>query len=314
MVVAITGGTGFIGRRLAAALALAGHDVRVLTRKAAPAVQAPEGVVLFSGDLTGEGNLAAFVSDVDVLFHCAGEISQPSRMHDLHVGGTSRLIEAASGNVRHWVQLSSTGAYGPRREGVVLEGDPLRPIGPYETTKVASDELVTRAGQSGAFTFSILRPSVVFGSDMPNQSLFGMLRMIERGMFFFIGRPGASANYIHVDNVVQALIACGFERPAEGRTFNLSDYCTIERFAELSAQCLGVQPPTRRLPEWPVRLGAQLLQKLPGWPLKPSRVDALTSFVRYPSTCIESELHYRHTVSMAEGIADLVRGYRGRKA
>lgn len=311
MIIAVSGGTGFIGQRLTKAIAVAGHEARVLTRKPVDR-QVAEGVRYVSGDLAGDSDLSSFLAGVDVLFHCAGEISDPSRMEDLHVKGTARLIKAAEGKVRRWVQLSSTGAYGPRRAGEVLEGDALNPVGPYEVTKAVSDELVTHAAGQGAFSSVILRPSIVYGAGMPNQSLFAMLKMIEKGMFFFIGRAGASASYIHVDNVVQALLDCGLKPQADGKVFNLSDYCTMERFVQLMAESLGVAVPTRRLPEWPVRQAARFLEAFSEWPLKASRIDALTSFVRYPTDRIEHDLQYRHRVSMAEGIADLVRYYRKR--
>lgn len=312
MRVAVTGGTGFIGRRLVCALAAAGHEVRVLTRKSIDSAHSPIGVRYFQGDLTGASDLSGWLRDVDVLFHCAGEISDPSRMEDLHVKGTQRLAVAAAGKIGRWVQLSSTGAYGPRRSGVVLESDALNPVGPYETTKAVSDGLVSRTAGQGTFDHVILRPSIVYGAGMPNQSLFAMLRMIEKRLFFFIGHPGASANYIHVDNVVQALIDCGFKDEARGQTFNLSDYCTMEWFVEMMALELGVCTPAWRLPEWPVRRAANLLESIHGWPLKVSRVDALTSFVIFPAGKIEQSLQYGHVLSMSDGIADLVRFYRSR--
>ena len=253
-----------------------------------------------------------FLDGVDVLFHCAGEISNTHQMERLHVEGTRRLIGAASGRVRHWVQLSSTGAFGPHRHGDITEVDSLNPVGTYEISKVASDHLVIQASGEGSFTHSIVRPSIVFGGEMPNRSLFSMLRMIERRMFFFIGKPGASANYVHVDNVVHALMLCGFSPRSFGKSFNLSDYMTIEDFVYSMAVALGVSPPTKRLPERFVRFVSRLLGRVPGFPLTASRVDALTSFVRFPIDYIQEELGYHHPVTMSAGIADLVDGYKER--
>lgn len=281
--------------------------MKVLTRRMAG--DAAPGVTYLHGDLT-HAIPAAFLADVDVLFHCAGEISDPARMAALHIDGTRRLIDAAAGKVKRWVQLSSTGAYGARRAGEATETSTLAPVGVYEETKAAADELVRAAARQGAFPGVILRPATVFGADMPNRSLFAMLRMIEKGWFVFIGRPGASANYIHVANVTQALLDCALHPDAAGEIFNLSDDCTMEQFVQAMATALGVPPPHRRIPELPMRLAAQLFGKIPRWPLQPSRVDALTSFTRYPTTKIEKMLGYHHRLTMAEGIADLVAGYR----
>ncbi|MDR6671375.1 NAD-dependent epimerase/dehydratase family protein [Rhizobium sp. 1399] len=310
MRVAVTGGTGFIGGRLVEKLLAKGHETRILTRKQGSDDLRLRGARLFQGDLTSKSSLKDFVAGVDVLYHCAGEISRTELMEDLHINGTARLVNAASGEIQKWVQLSSTGAYGFPRAGMISEDQTPQPVGRYETSKLASDNLVAAASANGAFSSVILRPSIVYGAGMPNQSLFAMLRMIERGMFFFIGRPGASANYIHVENVVHALLLCATHSRASGKTFVLSDYCNIEEFVTLMASALGAPIPRRRIPERVIRGATVLLGKLPGWPLTPSRVDALTSFVRYSTKRIEDELDYRHPLSMSEGVADLVRHYR----
>lgn len=312
MLIAVTGGSGFIGRSLVRSLVKAGHDIRILTRKPDCADRSPLGIQYFQGDLTTDTDLSTFLDGVDILFHCAGEILNPARMVELHIKGTERLAHAAAGRVKRWVQLSSTGVYGPRREGVVLETDDLKPIGLYETSKVRSDELVAQFSAQGAFDHVILRPSIVFGSEMPNQSLFAMLRMIENRFFFYIGRPGASANYIHVDNVVKALIECGLKDEAKGQVFNISDYCTIEVFIEMMANALQCKTSFLRLPENLVRKISWCLQSFERWPLKESRIDALTSFVRYPINKIERYCNYSHAVDMSDGVADIVRFYRDR--
>lgn len=310
MKIAITGGTGFIGRHLTKSLIDAGHTLKVLTRAPHETNSNSSRLVYLYGDLSVESSLDAFVQDVDILFHCAGEVRSVAGMEDLHIQGTQRLINVAAGSIKRWVQLSSTGVYGFPRSGIIVEDSVNKPQGVYEITKSISDSLVTEASKRGAFECVILRPSVVFGADMPNQSLFSLLKIIESNKFFYIGSPGASANYIHVKNVVDALKLCAFSPRAAGAIYNLSDYSTWEDFVGMFAQSLGVRTPLLRAPELPIRLLATLLQKIPGWPLKPSRVDALTTFVKYSDLKIRQELGYSPCISIENAIADLVRGYR----
>lgn len=103
--------------------------------------------------------------------------------------GTERLLTAAQGEVGLWVQLSSTGVYGPVRSGVVDEERILAPVNSYERTKAAGDLLVQAAAKSGLKCF-ILRPSNIYGPDMPNQSLFQLIRMIDLGLFCHIDSRG----------------------------------------------------------------------------------------------------------------------------
>jgi nucleoside-diphosphate-sugar epimerase len=314
MIVAITGGTGFIGKKLVARLLEQGDTVRLLTRSS----MSPEKNALletYQCDLLTArvDQLSATLDGVDVLYHCAGQLKDTSSMRALHVDATQRLAEAASQRVGHWVQLSSVGVYGPVTEGTVTEDSVLNPIGEYEITKAESDRIVVDAATKGGFSYSILRPSNVFGAGMTNQSLFGMIGMIDRSMFFHIGKPGASANYIHVDNVVEGLIRCGTMPPAHGKTYNLSDHCTMEEFVEIIAGALGKDVPRMRLPEAPVRLFARCAGMIPGFPLTVARVDALTRRTVYPSAKIERELGYRHLETMEEGLLELLVAWKQKR-
>lgn len=310
MIVAITGGSGFIGRRLLMRHLALGDEVRVLSRRKPAHGSQFERVCWFEADLGAGGDFHNFVDDADVLYHCAGEVRDQALMPAVHVDGTRRLVEAASGRIGRWVQLSSTGAYGPRRDGLITEQTELKPQGTYEETKVASDLLVAEASRKGAFQHVILRPSIVYGATMPNRSLYGLISMVDRGLFFFIGRPGASANYVHVDNVVEALMLCGKLPQASGEVYNLSDHRTMEQFVAAIAGLLGCSVPRLRAPELPVRALAMLFGSFNRFPLTSSRVDALTGRAIYSSRKIEQELGYRHPLTMEAGLADLVQFWR----
>lgn len=301
MIAAVTGGTGFVGSALVARLLADGFsEVRVLTRRA-PAHAAFRPV---HGDIVKD-DLHAFTAGADVLFHCAGELRREDAMRAVHVEGTRRLIDAARGRVRRWVQLSSAGCYGlAQRQGTVDERSPLAPEGEYETTKVESDALVERAAGEGAFACVTLRPSIVFGPGMPNRSLYQLVSMVERGLFFFVGRH-AVATYVYVDDVADALIACATEMAASG-SYVLSDDRPMEAFIAAIAAAVGRgrQPPT--VPEWTARGVAAVLGWLPRFPLTPSRVDALSRRVRYSPERIQRDLGYTFRVSIEEGLRRLV--------
>lgn len=310
MLIAVTGGMGFIGRALVQAHIKRGDRVRVLSRRSQlhPALN---GVALYRGDLAAPVELLTpFVDGADILYHCAGEIQHPEKMHAVHVTGTQNLCAAASGRIGHWVQLSSVGTYGFHADGQITEDTQPNPAGTYEITKTLSDEEVMKASGRGAFSYSILRPSNVYAADMTNRHLFLMIEMIKRGRFFFIGRPGASANYIHVVNVADALMLCGSEPSSSGNVFNLSDYTTFEALVTMIADELGCHCPTLRLPERPVRWLSKAFGSLPGFPLTSSRINAMTTRCVYPIGKIQDELGYSHEVSMEEGIRELVRAWK----
>ena len=313
MNVAITGGTGFIGRKLVQRHLDRGDHVRVLSRRPLAVSGLPDSVELCEGDLTASGHIPPFVDRADVLYHCAGQLTDESGMRSLHVGGTGALVEAASRRIGHWVQLSSVGVYGLVSIGSITEQSPLNPVDEYEITKAESDELVINAAREGAFSCSVLRPSNVYAEDMTNQALFDLISMIERGLFFFVGNKGASANYIHVDNVVEGLIRCGTMQGAKDMIFNLSDHCSLEEFVGIICSELGCRYPKLRFPEAILRVMAGIMGKLPGFPLTVSRVDALTRRSVYSIRSIQEKLGYQHVISMEDGVTRLVSDYMKRK-
>lgn len=312
MIVAITGGTGFLGKHLIARHCARGDQVRYLTRK-----QAPEGIAsgsAFVGNLTSSvEHLREFVRGADVLYHCAAELHNEAEMQNTNVFGTANLIAAAGGEIGRWVQLSSTGVYGRKAFDDVYEDTAANPADAYEISKEASDKVLREAAQQQNFPCVMVRPSNVYGIDMPNRSLFQLISMIDRGLFFFIGRPGAVANYIHVENVVDALVLCATAKlSGNGRTYIVSDHRKLEEFVHIVAAALGKAPPRLRLPESLIRAVSMVAGGIPGFPLSLSRVDALTNRTVYRADRIISELGYENRISMEAGIGKLARYWKNR--
>jgi nucleoside-diphosphate-sugar epimerase len=309
LIIAITGGTGFIGKKLVLKHLENGDEVRIFSRRDPRDprdADLPATIKWFQGDLGLSDNMDSFVDKADILYHCAGEIRDESCMEAVHLHGTSLLIQASTGKIGRWVQLSSVGAYGLKQDGMVNESSTLNPLGMYEVTKAKSDELVVAASSMGSFEYVILRPSIVYGAGMSNRSLFSLISAIKKGFFVFIGKPGASANYVHVDNVVEALFLCGNNHNARGQIYNISDYRTLEEFVGIISSLLRKKVPVLRLAELPMRFLIKCIEWIPKFPLTKSRIDALTNKAHYPIDKIKNDLSYEHVVSMEEGLAEMV--------
>jgi nucleoside-diphosphate-sugar epimerase len=312
MIIAVTGGTGFIGRHLISRHLAQGDEVRYLTR-GNPWTEL-DGAIPFKGHLNSSiVDLRKFLAGAHVLYHCAAELRDEALMQATNVEGTANLLAAARGQVRRWVQLSSTGVYGNPRHQLITEDSAIAPVNAYEQSKAAADTRVLEAAAGHNLECVLLRPSNVYGIDMPNQSLFQLIRMIDKGWFFFIGRGGAVANYIHVENVIDALMLCGkADLPANGQAYIVSDHCLLKEFADIVAEALHKKPVPIRLPESWVRGMAGLGTKFAKFPLTASRIDAMTNTTVYKSDKIVSELGFRHAVSIREGIAELTRHWQTR--
>lgn len=307
MIIGITGATGLIGRYLSSAYMKKDDEVRMLSRNPPK----NDGCNWFQGDLIDNTvDLNLFLDGVDILYHCAGELENESQMEELHVKGTRNLAEAAVGRVKRWVQLSSVGVYGPKRFGLVNEMTPENPAGMYETTKAESDRVLVNIAEKEDMDYVILRPSNIFANDMKNRSIYQMIEMIRRKLFFYIGEPGAVVNYVHVSSVISALMLCGVHKNARNKIFIASDSIILENMVAKIAQGMGVKQPSLRLPERMIRNIVLMLQKLPGFPLTENRIDAMTSRARYDSSRIKRELGYKEEIPLTDHFRKLSENWK----
>lgn len=311
MLAVVTGGTGFVGQKLVARLIERGDTVRVISRRSHSIIGKGNSPRYIQCDLSiaNTSELSAYIDGADILFHCAGQLRNVSDMRALHVDGTRRLASAAQGHIKRWVQLSSVGVYGPVGRGMISESSVFNPQGEYERTKAEAERIVVEAAERGGFEFSTLRPSNIYAPSMTNQSLYALINMISKGVFFYIGKSGAVANYIHVNNVIDGLLLCASHDQARGHAFNISDTCNLEQFVDIISKNLGVASPRLRLSETLVRFIVGAFGWVPNVPLTASRVNALTTRAVYSTEKIETLLGYNPSVSMEAGLRDFVEHY-----
>src|SRR4051812_38112289 len=117
----VTGGSGFVGRNLIAALRESGAQVRALARSAA-AMQAVEraGAEPVAGDLDDEAAMRAGMAGCDVVFHAAAQVGDWGNFADFYranVAGTEHVLAAArASGVPRLVHVST--------EAVLVGGPP----------------------------------------------------------------------------------------------------------------------------------------------------------------------------------------------
>ena len=300
----VSGGTGLVGNILVQALISQGHKVTILSRRFATELTKIQGVTWIHGDLRHPIE-ASSLAGIDTLYHLASELSNPAQMEAVNVRGTANLLTAAKrAGVRRWIQLSSVGVYGPPTSLIVTEGTTPEPANEYERTKLASDRLVQEACYRSDMDYVILRPSNIIGTEIKNESFFGLVKAVSRGCYFFIGPRGAIATYVHVEDVVRALIAC--QEAVKGSIYNLSSDCTWEALIERIASLVGVRSPRIRIPAAPLRLVIGAVDGRVRVPLTSSRLASLTNRSRYSSDRIVHELGFSFAKPMPEGIEDVV--------
>ena len=307
MIVGITGGSGFIGKMLVSRHLEVGDEVHVLSRKSNVS---ENNVIYHQGDLSDLESLEFFLKGIDVLYHCAAEISDDTRMVITNVEGTKNLLSVAAGEIKHWVQLSSVGVYGPIYSGVITELQDYNPVNLYEKTKLESDLLILEATNNNVFTSTIIRPSNVFGATMRNQSIFHLVKSIDLGLYFFIGKVGASANYVTAEDVVEALFLAGTNANAKNQIFNVSNYRKLEDFIGLIAEELGRSNPKFRVSKKLMVFFAKITSFIPRNPITASRINALTNRSIYSTDKIKSRLNFSSVYSVESGLKELIKEYK----
>ena len=307
VIIAMSGGTGFIGKRLVIRHLELGHEVRLISRKNELTDYLSQ-AKLFNFDVSSVDTtiLGDFFQDVDVFYHCAGEIKDEGKMYSVHVEGTKRLIDAARGRVTRWVQLSSVGVYGAPLGSHVTEIYPHKPVGVYEETKCLSDDLVLSAGKKLFFDYVFVQPSAVVAKDMPNQSVFQLIRAVRHKRFMFIGSQQSMVNYVHADNVAYALYLCGIKKEASKSTFIISEHMLLREMIKKISYLLGCNEPSYTIPVKVAYWIASAMRWSKHFPLTQSRVRALTSEVIYSSNKLEQKLAYKPVIPIEQAMEELV--------
>jgi len=296
----VTGATGFVGKRLVQKLLSQGFQVRILTRN--KEVSFPSEVEVINADLTSSSlELSGLLSETDFIFNCAGELKDSKLMRRVHVDAIKTLIQVAqeeillTGRQIHWIQLGSIGVYG--KSSIAGDAREINEISQtnasneYESSKLESDKILIESNDS-FFSYSILRPSAIVGNGMLNKSFADLLSAIKNGFFFYVGTLDSICNYVHVDDVVDALILCAVDKRAKNQIFNLSNDCKLYTIVERISGLKGKAPNFFCVPEKPLRFLVKLLSKMVNFPLDSNRIDVLISKTTYSNKKLQDFLGY----------------------
>jgi UDP-glucose 4-epimerase len=213
--VLVTGGAGFIGRRVVRALLAEGHEVTVADLRAFPD-PAVRSVV---GDLCDpDGPARAVRPGTDVIIHLAAvtsvlaSVNDPVSTHRLNVDATARLLELARENEVGTFLFASTNAVvggGSEAGEVITERAVLRPLTPYGATKAAAEMLIGSYASCYRITGTSLRFSNVYGPGMAEKDCFipRLMRAARDGEGVQVRGDGTMLrDVVHVDDIVQGLL------------------------------------------------------------------------------------------------------------
>ena len=244
MRILVTGGTGFLGRRIVARLVQSGHEIQALARSASShRMLASMGATPVEGDL--EGHAPLVLPPVDAVVHAAAlfRFAGPREPYfRTNVDGTAALIEAAmAAGAKTLIHVSAAGVIMDDRGSPVRNADESAPTYPgsfsaYIASKARGEALVLGANRPGFRTVAIRPPGIWGAGDMWSRELPGA---VASGQFAFINRGDYAYGTCHADNVVEA-IECALERGTGGRAYFVNDRETLT-FREFVSMIAGVQ-------------------------------------------------------------------------
>lgn len=258
----VTGGAGYLGRNLVAALRAKGCPVHVLDTAASPGPR--DGVTWFRGDVRNHADVRSACKGVDTVFHTAAVIEAltharrevANAIESINVGGTETVLRVAKeAGVKRLVHTGSIVASFCVDAAGSDESAPYslsRDL--YTSTKIAGERAVLDAnGESGLLT-CVIRPGGIYGPG--ERFTYGRLvRALKKGIPLVVfGDGSARLDYVYIDNLVDAQLRAA-ERlvdgsPVCGQAYFLSDDTPINagQFSIELAKNMGLDVPLVRVP------------------------------------------------------------------
>lgn len=233
MIVALTGGTGFLGGHVLTELLTAGHEVRALARKPQTA---REGVTWIAGDLQNPGSPC---DDTDAVVHVAGVVNGSAEAFDRgNRLGTLAMLTAAKG--KRFVHVSSLAAREPQ-------------LSLYGTSKRAAEDAV----MAWDGDWRIVRPPAIYGpGDTDNLELF---KFAKRGVIPL--PPHGRMSVIHAADMARLIVALaegGDTRTLHEADDGLPGGWSHADFARAIGSAVGRKPALLAMPKGALKLGAAL--------------------------------------------------------
>ena len=322
----VTGGSGFAGSHLAAALLDKGCKVRILDIKK-PTNVLP-GAEYVQGDLSDQGLLEQVCDGVDTVFHMAavielmgGRAMTPEYRNlseSVNIQGTKNVYHACQAKgVKRMVYTSSYNACNSRKPIFSARSSQpyaTDPIDEYTRTKSQSEPwLLQQSDPKGVLTCAI-RPPGIWGSGS-NIQIDSFVEQLQNGVFkTTLGSPHAVMDNVHADNLAHAEILAAENlvpgSPVSGKGYFISDDDPRNLYLWFKPLCegLGHKYPRMSIPAWllkPIMVIWQVLHFKTGIPrpaLTPMQLHIATSTYFANMEDARNDFGYEPIISTEEGM------------
>jgi dihydroflavonol-4-reductase len=256
MKVFLTGGTGFVGRHVALALAPQGADLRLLVRKSS-SLKNLEGIrgETYVGDLLEPESLRAGLEGCDAVMHVAADyrlwIRDPEAMYRANVDGTRELLRMArEAGVPRFVYTSSVATMHFRTDGIVINEDtPVSikdMVGHYKRSKFLAEQEAIKAAQAGQQVI-ILNPTTPIGPNDAKPTPTGRI-FVDFLKGKFPAYMDTGLNLVDVAEVARTHVAA-LTAGKPGKRYILGgENLTLKQILDKMSAITGIPSPTVKIP------------------------------------------------------------------
>ena len=297
----ITGASGFIGKSLLSKIDLNRYEIAILTRTPSK-FESQHGYEIKEGDLNDLQSLKTALEGSSVLINLAAEVRNTAKLAETNIGGTENLLKAISETptIKKVIHLSSVGVVGA---GYSLS--PLKvneefspsPKNEYERTKLESERLFVDYFKNSGLSWSVLRPTNVFGPNHPFDALLNLMKHLKVGKRF-VTTATAQVNYVYVDDL-SFFILNRLENNELNAIFNVGESMPLVDFQKVLAQAVHVPVKMTCIPKFIVKLCVLL---------KFRKLDSVSNEVIYSDAKLKSVFSY--PVGIVNGIKETVLYYK----
>jgi nucleoside-diphosphate-sugar epimerase len=233
--VLVTGGSGFIGRRL----------VRFLRDAGAEVISPGRDVLDVSAGTFPD-------QSVDCVIHLAGRTYVPASWDEsadfyrVNVLGTVNVLEYCRRTQARLIYVSGY-CYGIPERLPISEAAPLKPNNPYAFSKKAAEEACRFFSEFLQTSVAIVRPFNIYGPGQPANFLIARMveQAIDPAVSSIVVEDGTPRrDYIHLDDLIGAIESLR-RNPKPGATFNIGsgESRTVAEIAELVCRAAEVKKP-----------------------------------------------------------------------
>ena len=295
MKILVTGATGFIGSHLVPFLKNR-HEVSTLNAREVSSTNR---------------EWQRQIDDCEVLVHLAGRAHVSTNASDeqiyktVNTELTETLAKQMAKTSKHLIFVSTSVVYGEQsqRGKAFMVGDQLQAISPYASSKIAAEEVLQRISLQNQFSYTIIRPPLVYGPRV-KANFLSMLKWVKSGLPLPLGSARNLRSLVSVRNLSDLIENCATNTAAKNQTFNVSDDHDVSTTELLKTIAAAMDRPARliKVPLPVLKLGSQIIGK-------PRAYDGLCGSFQLDISQTKQKLGWHAPFSLQDEIATTVAAF-----